>query len=61
MEEAMTRPDPIYQLDCKARRAPTLEQRMQAEIAKAATESLLLHGNTDVLPFLNRQMTEVMK
>jgi hypothetical protein len=34
---------------------------MQAEIAKAATEAVLLHGATDVLPFLNRQMTEVMK
>lgn len=55
------RPDPIYQLDCKARRAPTPEKRMQAEIAKAATELVLLHGATDVLPFLDRQMTEVMK
>jgi hypothetical protein len=60
-ETFSARPLPIYQLDCRARRAPTQEQRMQAEIAKAQTELVLLHGATDVLPFLNRQMTEVMK
>jgi hypothetical protein len=55
------RPRPVYLLDCKVRRAKDPVEQMQAEIAKAATEQVLLYGATDVLRFLDRQMTEVMK
>lgn len=55
------RPAPIYQLDCKARRTKDSADRMRIDLTKKMAESVLIHGNDAVVPYLRRQMTEVMK
>jgi hypothetical protein len=55
------RPAPIYQLDCKARRTKDGTDRMRIDLTKKMAEAVLIDLNDAVVPFLRRQMTEVMK
>jgi hypothetical protein len=53
--------DPVYQLDCKARRTADKADRMRIDLTKAMVGAVLVDGNDAVTPFLRRQMTDVMK
>jgi hypothetical protein len=55
------RPQEIYLLDCKARRAEDKADRMRIDLAKKMAEAVLVEGNDAVTPFLRRHMTDVMK
>jgi hypothetical protein len=54
------RPKPIYLLDCKARQAKDPTDRMRIDLTKQMVAAVLIEGNDAVVPYLRRQMTEVM-